>query len=111
MTVISIHFTSDSLSSRQDKVTIADGTQATIADKCSIRLNGHLVLPFALHISSRLINLLSISSITKSLNCSVTFFPTPCVFQDLQTQQMIGGGCKVDGLYHFKPVELLLFNL
>lgn len=28
-------------------------------------------------------NFLSVSSITKRLNCSVTFFPTHCVFQDL----------------------------
>ena len=28
-------------------------------------------------------NLLSVNQLTKSLNCSITFFPTHCAFQDL----------------------------
>ena len=32
------------------------------------------------------------------MNCSVTFFPTHCVFQDLQTGKKIGGGSKRSGL-------------
>ena len=37
-------------------------------------------------------NLLSISAITKALNCDVFFYPYHCVFQDLCTGQRIGLG-------------------
>ncbi|GKV53382.1 hypothetical protein SLEP1_g59913 [Rubroshorea leprosula] len=52
-----------------------------------------------LHVPNFATNLLSISSITKSMNCSVTFFPTHCVFQDLETRRMIGSGREDGGLY------------
>lgn len=109
MTGISTLFTSYSLLSGKDKVTIADGTCATIAGKGSVRLNGHLALPSTLHVPSLSINLLSVNSLTKSLNCSVTFFPSHCIFQDLQTQQTIGSGREVDGLYHFEPGVIIAF--
>ncbi|KAL0313438.1 UNVERIFIED_CONTAM: hypothetical protein Sradi_5743100 [Sesamum radiatum] len=37
--------------------------------------------------------------LTKKHNCSVTFFPSYCVFQDLQTRRTIGGGHERGGLY------------
>jgi hypothetical protein len=46
---------------------------------------------------------LSISRLTKSLNCSVEFFPHHCVIQDLQTRKRIGGGREgADGLYYLE---------
>lgn len=50
-----------------------------------------MVLKFSL-------NLLSISSITKSRNCNTTFFPSHCVFQDLE-MMMIGRGFAKNILY------------
>ena len=38
------------------------------------------------------VNLLFISTITKVLYCSVTFFPFHCIFEDLQTERRIGLG-------------------
>lgn len=48
-------------------------------------------------------NFLTVFFLTKSLNCSVTFYPTHCVFQDLLTRKTIGGGHESDGLDYFDP--------
>lgn len=39
---------------------------------------------------------MSLSSFTKSLKCSATFFPSYCVFQDLETRRLIGRGFEKD---------------
>lgn len=44
-------------------------------------------------------NLLSVSIITKSLNCLVTFFPTNCIIHDLGKGKMIGSGRNGAGVY------------
>ncbi|KAK4403247.1 Retrovirus-related Pol polyprotein from transposon RE2 [Sesamum angolense] len=45
------------------------------------------------------VNLLSVNHLTKTHNCSVTFYPSYCVIQDLQTQRTIGTGHERGGLY------------
>ncbi|KAJ9567027.1 LOW QUALITY PROTEIN: hypothetical protein OSB04_002993 [Centaurea solstitialis] len=45
-------------------------------------------------------NLCSLSQITKQNNCSATFFPTHCIFQELGTNRLIGTGFESRGLYH-----------
>lgn len=45
------------------------------------------------------------SQLTKSLQCSVTFSPTSCIFQDLRTKKTIGSGHEKDGLYYLDPGE------
>ncbi|KAK2972925.1 hypothetical protein RJ640_015640 [Escallonia rubra] len=44
-------------------------------------------------------NLMSVSRLTKDLNCCISFFPDHCLFQDLMTKQTIGKGHVSDGLY------------
>ncbi|KAL0370900.1 UNVERIFIED_CONTAM: hypothetical protein Sangu_0408100 [Sesamum angustifolium] len=60
------------------------------------------------HLTEFPVNLLSISQLTQKHNCSVTFFPSYCVFQDLQTRRTIGGGHERGGLYFLNtspPIE------
>ena len=45
-------------------------------------------------------NLLSVSQITTVLSCIVIFWPEFCVFEDIQTRQMIGYGIKQGKLYY-----------
>ena len=45
-------------------------------------------------------NLLSISKLTKSQNCSITFFSNRCVSQDLTMRKMIGSAEEREGLYY-----------
>ena len=68
----------------------------------SILPNG-LMINGVLHIPDFRCNLLSVSRITKELNCSLTFFPNFCVIQDLHSRTLIGVGKCSDGLYYVEP--------
>ena len=85
--------------SGHDKVKIADGTFSSVSGKGLVHATSSLPLSTVLHVPSFSTNLLSISRITRDLNCSVTFFPSYCVFQDLLTKQKIGSGSEKNGLY------------
>ena len=45
-------------------------------------------------------NLISISKIIRTLNCSITFYDKFVTLQDRSTGKMIGIGCESQGLYH-----------
>ena len=93
--------------SRQDKVKIADGTVSSVSGKGLVRVSPSLSLSSVLHVPSFSNNLLSISRITRDQNCSVTFFPSHCIFQDLITRRTIGSGREENGLYLLEPQEQL----
>ncbi|KAL0363864.1 UNVERIFIED_CONTAM: hypothetical protein Sangu_0484000 [Sesamum angustifolium] len=59
------------------------------------------------HLTEFPVNLLSVSQLTQKHNCSVTLFPSYCVFQDLQTQRTIGGGHEHGGLYFLNTSPLI----
>ena len=44
-------------------------------------------------------NLLSVSQLTKFLQCSIKFSPSSCVFQDLKTKKVISVGHESNDLY------------
>lgn len=90
-------FNSYRVNSRKDKVRIADGTYSSIVGHSDIFATS--LLSFVLHVSNFTLNLLSISHLTKSLNYSLIFLPSDCVFQDLKTKMTIGMGHEKDGLY------------
>ena len=60
-----------------------------------------------LYLSNFPFNLLVVPKLSKTLNCSVIFYLTHCVFQDLKMKRMIGGGFDKDGRYYFQPSSLL----
>ena len=81
-------------------VFIADGRTCRVSGQSTIRATSQLTLDKVLYVPEFPVNLLSISSITKHLNCFVTFFPFHCTFQDLQTGKRIGlGHDKGQGVY------------
>ncbi|XP_019252665.1 PREDICTED: uncharacterized protein LOC109231458 [Nicotiana attenuata] len=57
-------------------------------------------------------NLLSVSKLTKELQCLVAFFPDFCIFQDLYSGQVKGIGKEDKGLYLLQGKSLLggIFN-
>lgn len=83
-------------------VQMADGSTATITRIGSTSINPSLHLDNIFLIPSFKFNLLSVSQLTKSLNCSVTFFSDHCVFQDLTTKKTIGVGKCWNGLYYLQ---------
>lgn len=81
-------------------VLLPSGEKANIIAKGSLPLNSEYYLRDVLCVPTFKVNLLSVSRLTKGLNCSVTFFPYLCILQDLATRKMIGLGKQRDGLYH-----------
>ena len=80
--------------SQLPSVSIADGKTCRVSRQDTIRATSQLTLDKVLYVIEFLVNLLSISSITKQLNCYVTFFLFHCTFQDLQTGKRIDLGHK-----------------
>ncbi|KAF5449100.1 hypothetical protein F2P56_027506, partial [Juglans regia] len=58
----------------------------------STKLTDSISLSSVLYAPSFPFSLLSISQITQTLQCSVTFYPSVCIFQDLKTGKKIGTG-------------------
>ena len=79
------------------------GSPSPISGKCVVNVSNTLALSSVLHIPCFSTNLLSISRVTRDLNCSVTFSPSHCVFQDLSTKKTIGSGEERNGLYFLLP--------
>ena len=44
-------------------------------------------------------DLISVSKLTRTLDCSISFFPDYCLIQDLSTKWIIGRGRESGGLY------------
>ena len=69
-----------SISRRLHHVTLVDGSTLQIDGLGTANLFSSLSLPYVYYVPKFSFNFLSVSKLTKSLNCSVTFFPTHCVF-------------------------------
>jgi hypothetical protein len=80
-------------------VTLANGSLSTVAISSHTHLSPNIELLSVLHVPGFPFNLLSIRKITKALNCSISFYPFLCIFQNLKTRRMIGMGHEVGGLY------------
>ena len=81
-------------------VLLPSGENANIVAKGSLPLNSVYYLCDVLCVLTFKVDLMSVSRLTRGLNCSVTFFPHWCVLQDLATRRMIGLGKQRDGLYY-----------
>ena len=73
-------------------VHIVDGRPCPVRGSGTSRATTTLPLHDVLYVPGFPTNLLSISDITKALNCEVFFYSYHCVFQDLSTGQRIGLG-------------------
>lgn len=80
---------------------ISDGITSPVLDKRIIYASSILSLHDILCVLKFLVNLWSISQLTKCHNYSVTFFLTYCVFQDLVIRKRIESGHDHDGLLLF----------
>ena len=84
--------TSYHLDSSIPNVHIADGGPCSVRYSSTSQATAILPLHNVLYVPRFPTNLLSISAITKALNCRVFFYPYHCIFQDLSTGQRIGLG-------------------
>nr|KYP43700.1 Retrovirus-related Pol polyprotein from transposon TNT 1-94 [Cajanus cajan] len=91
-----------------------NGDQAPILSIGNLPLSPIIYLKNVLGVPSCKVDFMSVSRVTRDLNCSVTFFPQSCVLQDLMTGTTIGLGEQRDGLYYLvamnkshNPVQLI----
>ena len=83
-------------SSIASSVVFVDGSYKNITDSGTVNLTSSLALSGINYVP---FNLVSVSHLTKTLNCFLTFFPYS--FQDLQMKKVIGGYERV-GLYYLQ---------
>ena len=105
------HMTNDSklftlyTTTPRNTVKVANGLSTPVLGAGSIPLSSSLSLSSVLHVPSLSNNLMSISQITKHLNCCAIFFSTHCLFQDILTKKLIGLGRERGGLYYLELKE------
>ncbi|GJU34847.1 hypothetical protein Tco_1183201 [Tanacetum coccineum] len=78
----------------------ANGEKMNVRNGGTIEISPTLKLSNCLYVPALSHKLLSISHVTKELNCSVIIQPTFCILQDIRTGAIIGRGTERQGLYY-----------
>jgi hypothetical protein len=105
------HMTKDSnqlqsfFSSPKSVISTANGCTSLISGEGSVILSNTLTLDIVLVVPSLEYNLLFVGQITSTLNCTVTFWPLFCVFQDILTRKILGYGVRRGNLYYLELTE------
>ena len=84
-------------------IVLFNGSSLPVLWKCVLHPTTSLSLPSSLFVHNSPFNLLYVSQLTNTLQCSITFVPTSYVFQDIKIKKMIGSGHEKDGLYYLHP--------
>ncbi|KAJ0521521.1 putative RNA-directed DNA polymerase [Helianthus annuus] len=82
----------------------ANGEVLQVKGGGTIQISENMKLPNCLYVPSLSHKLLSISHVTKELNCVVLMHPTFCILQDIRTGKIIGRGTERQGLYYVDEV-------
>ena len=80
-------------------VTLADGPTSCILGSGTIHQTLLITLTSVMSLPQFSFNLIFVSKLTRTLNCSISLFPDHCLIQDLSTKRIIGRGRKSGGLY------------
>ena len=80
-------------------VTIVDGSTSKFIGSGTLKPTSYITLSSVLGLPKLAFNLISVSKLTKDLNCCILFFSDYCIFQDLMTKKIIGKGHVSDSLY------------
>ena len=83
-------------------IQVADGNSMPVTGAGNVSLSSTFSMSSVLLAPTLSNNLISISKITRDLDCHVIFFTTYSVFQDNVTKMTIGIGKERDGLYYFE---------
>ena len=98
MTCNSNLFTTFQSHSATSTVTLADGSTSCVLGSKTIHPTPLITLTSILSLPQFSFNLVSVSKLTRTLNCSISFFLDYCLIQDLSTKQVIGRGHESGGL-------------
>ena len=83
-------------------VRIADGSLKRVIGTGSTIVSKNLTLEAVLMVQNLDCNLLSVSKLTRDLNCVTKFFLNMCEFQDMDSEKTIGNASTRAGLYLLK---------
>lgn len=87
---------------KQLNIYTASGDIEKVTAEGTVKVSSSMELDSVLVVPSLSTNLLSVSQITKALNCYVTFWPNDCVFQDMETHQIHGYGTRRGRIYYLE---------
>ncbi|XP_042012321.1 uncharacterized protein LOC121760762 [Salvia splendens] len=82
----------------------ASGEFTPVEGAGTVTVSSALTLSNCLYVPSMSHKLLSISHVTKELNCTLLMQPTFCLLQDIRTGEIIGRGTERDGLYYVDEI-------
>ncbi|KAL6323576.1 hypothetical protein AAG906_039164 [Vitis piasezkii] len=104
-------FSSITTTSALPTITLANGSQTVAKGIGLAHPLPSLPLTYVLYTPECSFNLISMSKITHTLNCSITFSDKFVTLQDRSTGKTIGIGCESQGLYHLTspstPVKMV----
>ena len=80
-------------------MTIADGSKSRVLGLRTIHTTPVITLTSVMGLPQFSFNLISVSKLTRTLNCSISFFPDHCLIQDLSMKRFFGRGCEFGGFY------------
>ena len=88
----------DRLATRKTQIHTANGDVAAVEGAGIAQISPKIKLK-CLYVPTLTCKLLSISQVTRELNCRVLMYPKFCLLQDLYTEEIIGRGTEQGGLY------------
>ncbi|KAJ9539522.1 hypothetical protein OSB04_032255 [Centaurea solstitialis] len=89
-------------SSMQSDIQTANGGIAPVTCEGPAKVSSSMNLDTVLVVPSLSSSLLSVSQITRALNCFVTFWPDERMFQDITTRRILGYGIRRGKLYYLE---------
>ena len=98
---------SERSSPRRTSIANANGDISLVKGAGTVRISPALSLTNTLLVPSLSHKLLSVSQVTKELNCVVLIYPTFCLIQDILTKEIIGRGTKRGGSTIWKILALV----
>ena len=99
MTINSSLFTTFQSHPSTSTVTLADGSTSCVLGSGTIHPSPLITLTFVMSLPQFSFNLISVSKLTCTLNCSISLFLDHCLIQDLSKKRIIGRGSEFEGLY------------
>ena len=80
-------------------ITLVDESTSCVLGSRTIHRTPLITLTYVLGLPQFSFNLMYVSKLTHTLNCSISFFSDYCLIQNLSTKQIIGRGREYGGLY------------
>ncbi|GKE37515.1 hypothetical protein Tco_1460920 [Tanacetum coccineum] len=91
-------------------IVIPNGDSISVKGKGDYILLGGTKVNGVFYVPDFKCNLLSVSRLSRDLQCCISFFPDFCVVQGLQRRNLIGAGRCERGLYRMKMVQEIHYN-